>query len=120
MFKAVRIEKDHITGIVSVTIQDMTTKQEETYMIDGQLATALMHRWPTDWEIEKIRKSYPKMDTTPKMKKPEVIKHHCAKCAKIHSFIPHNARESIDEYFAGWYFECECKGTIFIKAGKFN
>lgn len=40
----------------------------------------------------------------------------CACCETIHNEVPSNARVHVGDAFAGFYWECACKSTLFYPA----
>lgn len=48
----------------------------------------------------------------------KLVDKQCNTCGKSHEFIPADARpqkDFINDKIVGWFFECSCLSTMFIK-----
>lgn len=43
---------------------------------------------------------------------------HVCSCGEEHDLIPSTAKESFEGPFAGYYWNCPCKSTLFLPRGK--
>jgi hypothetical protein len=39
-------------------------------------------------------------------------------CGRVYARIPAHARYHADAFFGGWYWECACKSTLFVRERK--
>lgn len=75
--------------------------------------------WYSEWRSSQLDSEF--IPKEPGLKKMDYVK-ICKCCHKKHNVIPDDAREWIDEElklvgkdgFIGWFFECDCKSTLFV------